>query len=78
MDKTGTLTGRGKPKIHDEYFKNSEKKDYILADLYGLEARSEHPLAEAASMLARMVFRQVCIIMLDIIIKLHAGNMIIW
>lgn len=46
MDKTGTLT-EGKPKIHDEYFKNPERKDYILAELYGLEARSEHPLAEA-------------------------------
>ena len=46
MDKTGTLT-EGKPKIHDEYFKNPERKGYILAELYGLEARSEHPLAEA-------------------------------
>lgn len=46
MDKTGTLT-EGKPKIHDEYFKNPERKEYILAELYGLEARSEHPLAEA-------------------------------
>lgn len=46
MDKTGTLT-EGRPEVRDAYFAIPERTEYILSELSGLEARSEHPLAEA-------------------------------
>lgn len=46
MDKTGTLT-EGRPEVRDAYFAIPGKKEYILSELSGLEARSEHPLAGA-------------------------------
>ncbi len=46
FDKTGTLT-KGKPEVTDVYTNGSHHKDDVMKIAAGLEAQSEHPLAEA-------------------------------
>ncbi|MGV8936023.1 MAG: heavy metal translocating P-type ATPase [Allorhizobium sp.] len=46
LDKTGTIT-KGKPELTDLIAADGFAEDAVLAKLASLEARSEHPLAEA-------------------------------
>ncbi|MBR4741756.1 MAG: heavy metal translocating P-type ATPase, partial [Desulfovibrio sp.] len=46
MDKTGTIT-KGEPKVTDVLPSSGVKREEFLALAYGLEAKSEHPLARA-------------------------------
>ncbi len=46
LDKTGTIT-KGEPKVTDLYPMNGLEEDQLLLLAYGLEQKSEHPLAKA-------------------------------
>jgi Cu+-exporting ATPase len=46
LDKTGTLT-EGQPRLTDVYTPTEDEEKELLADVAGLESKSEHPLAEA-------------------------------
>ncbi len=46
LDKTGTITS-GEPKVTDIYPAEGETDDSLMKLAYGLEAKSEHPLAKA-------------------------------
>jgi Cu+-exporting ATPase len=52
LDKTGTLT-RGKPELTDIEMANGFDRNEVLALVASLEARSEHPIAEAIVAAAR-------------------------
>ncbi len=46
LDKTGTLT-KGKPELTDLYVRPGFDRDQVLALVASIEAKSEHPIAEA-------------------------------
>ncbi|KOH45548.1 heavy metal translocating P-type ATPase [Sunxiuqinia dokdonensis] len=46
LDKTGTIT-KGKPEVTDIVWESTEAGDHARGVLLGMEAQSEHPLAEA-------------------------------
>ena len=46
LDKTGTIT-KGKPEVTDIVWESTEAGDHVRGVLLGMEAQSEHPLAEA-------------------------------
>lgn len=51
LDKTGTITS-GEPRVTDMLPAEGVKEEELLAMAYGLEKKSEHPLARAVLMLA--------------------------
>ena len=52
LDKTGTIT-KGKPQITDIITANNKSENELLTLAYSLEKKSEHPLAQAITKLAK-------------------------